>query len=128
LTDDDSLVVRIEPELSEEPVDLAEMTGRLRAELLELDVAEVNLVGEEVGPDRAKGLATLVGWLVVHFGAAGLRAVIQAVRSWSQRNDRVVEVTYGGDTLKVTGATSEQQERIIDAWLARHAPGGQPAT
>jgi hypothetical protein len=24
----------------------------------------------------------------------------------------------------VTGATSQQQEQIIDAWLARHDPGG----
>jgi hypothetical protein len=33
-----------------------------------------------------------------------------------------VEVSIGGDTLKVTGATSQQQETIIDAWLARHVP------
>jgi hypothetical protein len=34
-----------------------------------------------------------------------------------------VEVSIDGDALKVTGATSRQQEMIIDAWLARHAPG-----
>ena len=39
------------------------------------------------------------------------------------RNDRVVEVTEGGDTLKLGRATREQQEKIIDAWLARHPPG-----
>jgi hypothetical protein len=34
-----------------------------------------------------------------------------------------VEVNIGGDVLKVTGVTSQQQGEIIDAWLARHAPG-----
>jgi hypothetical protein len=26
--------------------------------------------------------------------------------------------------LKVTGVTMQQQEKIIDSWIARHAPGG----
>jgi hypothetical protein len=32
-------------------------------------------------------------------------------------------VTVAGDTLRLTGVTSEQQDKIIDAWLARHAGG-----
>jgi hypothetical protein len=28
-----------------------------------------------------------------------------------------------GDTVKVTGATAQQKERLINVWLARHAPG-----
>jgi hypothetical protein len=35
-----------------------------------------------------------------------------------------VEVSIGGDSLKVIGATSQEQEKIIDAWLARHGSGG----
>jgi hypothetical protein len=34
-----------------------------------------------------------------------------------------VEIAYAGDVLKVTGVTAAQQEKIIDAWLARHAAG-----
>jgi hypothetical protein len=34
-----------------------------------------------------------------------------------------VEVSIDGDAITVTGATSQQQEKLIDAWLARHAPG-----
>jgi hypothetical protein len=45
------------------------------------------------------------------------------VRGWSSRTGRTVEVTIGEDTLKLTGVTSQQQEKIIDGWLARHAPG-----
>jgi len=29
----------------------------------------------------------------------------------------------GGDHLVLAGVTSQQQEKIIDAWLARHGPG-----
>ena len=39
------------------------------------------------------------------------------------RNDREVMVTLGGDTLELHRATVEQQEEIINAWLARHPAG-----
>jgi hypothetical protein len=29
----------------------------------------------------------------------------------------------GGDVLRLSGVSSEQQDRVIDGWLARHAPG-----
>jgi hypothetical protein len=47
-----------------------------------------------------------------------------AVGLWTSRTRRTVEVSIDGDPLKVTGVTSQQQEKIIDARLARHAPGG----
>jgi hypothetical protein len=37
---------------------------------------------------------------------------------------QTVEISIGGDHLKVTGVTSQQQDEIIGAWLARHGPGG----
>ncbi|MET7696806.1 hypothetical protein [Streptomyces sp. NPDC005485] len=52
-----------------------------------------------------------------------MRTILGAVRGWAQRTDRVVEVSLGGDILKVTGVTSEQQEKIINDWLARHTAG-----
>jgi hypothetical protein len=62
---------------------------------------------------------------VTQFGSLdGLRAVVAAVRGWVGRTGRTVEVSIDGDVLKLTGATSQQQEKIVDAWLARHAPGG----
>lgn len=116
------LSVRVQPLPDDDPEELAEITGRLRAELLDLDVIAVDPVSEAAEPEHAKGLATVVGWLAVHLRAAdALRGVVQTVRSWTGRTDRVVEVSLGGDTLKVTGVTSAQQEAIISAWLARHA-------
>ncbi|MEW2083988.1 hypothetical protein [Streptomyces sp. NPDC005283] len=116
------LSVRVQPFPDDDPEELAEITGRLREELLDLDVMAVDPVSEATEPQHAKGLATVVGWLAVHLRAAdALRGVVQAVRGWTGRTDRVVEVSLGGDTLKVTGVTSAQQELIISAWLARHA-------
>ena len=77
-----------------------------------------------MAPEGAKGLGGLAGWLVAQFGTLdGLRAVMTAVRGWTSRTGRTVEVSIDGDPLKVTGVTSEQQQLLIDAWLARHAPG-----
>lgn len=102
----------------------AEITTRLRTELLDLDVAAVDWVDERTAPDGAKGVAGLAKALIVRLGEAGaLRAVVNAVRSWATRTNRTVEVSMGGDVLKLTGVTSAQQEKIIDVWLARHAAG-----
>jgi hypothetical protein len=104
--------------------ELADLTALLRADLLELDVDSVDPVPVEAAPEQAKGVAELVGWLAVRFGTVEtVRAVVAAVRGWAARTNRVVEVSVGGDVLKLTGATSEQQDRIIDGWLARHAAG-----
>ena len=63
-------------------------------------------------------------WLLAIGTPGGLRAVLAAVRGWTLRTGRTVEVSIGGDALKMTGVSSQQQEQITDAWLAHHAPGG----
>ena len=84
---------------------------------------EASPVDESTAPDQAKGLATVTGWLVVHLGSLnGLRAVVTAVSDWAARNNREVELTIDGDTLRATGISAAHQEKVIDAWLARHAP------
>jgi len=103
--------------------ELAELTGWLRAELLDLDLEAVEQVSGKNVPSGAKGVAAVAGWLAVQLGPEALRAVLAKVADWVTRNDRVVEVSYGGDTLKLGRATREQQEKIIDGWLGRHSPG-----
>jgi hypothetical protein len=103
--------------------DVAILVGRLRAELLDLDVDAVEPASEESVPDGAKSATGLAGMLTLRLGRAGLKAVFAKLRDWVARNGRSVEVTIDGDTVKVTGATLEQQEKLINVWLARHAPG-----
>lgn len=114
------IILLVCPNPGDDEDDLARMAGWLRSELLDLDVQDVGSVALGDMPLGAKGASAVPAWLLVHLGPEALRAVLAKVGDWVARNDRVVEVSYGEDTLKVTRATREQQERIVDDWLARH--------
>lgn len=118
----DGLVVRVRPDDGDEEGDLLDQAALLRRELLDLDVEDVRTLTPDESPQGAKGVAELAGWLAVQVGSVEtVRAVVELLRSWAGRRSRDVEVTMGGDTLKLNGVTAAQQEHIIDAWLARHA-------
>ena len=125
MADVDRLILQVLPVADSDAEELADLTGELNAELLGMDGASVALLTAEASPDGAKGLGTLAGGLLAQFGTLdGLRAVVAVVRRWASRTGRIVEVSIGGDVLKVTGVTMQQQEKIIDVWIARHALGG----
>jgi hypothetical protein len=123
MADSGALVLQVHPGPGDDADELAALTDLLRDELLDLDVAAVEQPRGGGLPAGTKGVAAVVGWLAVQLGPEGLRAVLSKVADFAVRNDRGVEVTCGGDTLKLTRATREQQERIIDEWLARHPSG-----
>ena len=121
---EDDVLVKVSPS-GTDAEDLAELTRLLRDDLLDLDVLAVEPVpsGQDA-PEDSKGVLELVaGWLAVNLGPEALRVVVSRVAGWAARNDRTVEVTMAGDVLKLTGVTSQQQDRLIDEWLARQAPG-----
>ena len=125
MADADRLILQVLPVADSDAEELADLAEGLYAELLAADAASVAPLTADAAPEGAKGLGTLAGWLVAQFGTLdGLRAAVAAVRGWAWRTGRTVEVSIGGDVLKVTGVTSQQQGEIIDAWLARHATGG----
>lgn len=116
------LVVQVNGTADDDQDGLAVLVRRLRVELLDLDVDTVDpLTGDNV-PDGAKGVSALIGALGIRLGAAGFAAAFTKIRSWASRNERSVEVTIDGDSIKVTGVSSTQQEQLIDVWLSRHAP------
>jgi hypothetical protein len=119
----DTVILQVQPSPDDTNEEVAKATQRLRAVLLELDLASVDPLADPSIPDGAKGLETVIGWLAVRFGKEGVRAVVGAVVSWATRTGHNVEVTMDGDTLKVSGVTSEQQDRIVNDFLARHAAG-----
>jgi hypothetical protein len=123
MADADQLTLQVCPGPDDEAEDLAELAARLGGELLDLEVAAVEPLERGSLPPGAKGAGAVFGWLAVNLGPAALQAVLARVADWATRNGRTVEVTDGGDTLKLGQATREQQERIIDAWLARHPAG-----
>ena len=123
MTDSGGLVLQVCPGPEDDAGELTELAGLLRGELLGLDVSAVDWLPDEAVPPGAKGVAAIAGWLAVQLGPEALRVVLAKVADWVTRNDREVEITLGGDTLKLGRATREQQEKIIDGWLARHPAG-----
>ncbi|WP_456826257.1 hypothetical protein [Cellulomonas sp. P5_E12] len=102
--------------------------SRLRDELLGLSVDDVRPVAGGDAPEGTRGPSVAeLGALLVSLGPSLqlLRSVVQGITSWLQRNQAVAAVTVsiGGDTIELSAATSEQQERLVDAWLARHGDG-----
>jgi hypothetical protein len=113
------LILQVLPVADSDVEELADLDGGLRAQLLGVDTAAVAPLTAEEVLEGAKGLGTLADWLLVQFGTLdGLRAAVAAVRVRTSRAGRTVEISIGGDVLKVTAVTSQQQEKIIDAWLA----------
>lgn len=121
MEDTNRLILQVLPAQDSDAEELANLGGRLREELLEYDVSSVGPLPVEEVPPGAKGIGDVAGWLVANFATLdGLRAVIDGIRAWTARTHRTVEVTMDGDTVKLGDATAQQQQEIVDAWLARH--------
>jgi hypothetical protein len=107
--------------------ELAQLVGRLRAELLDLDVESVQQPERGEAPEESKGTGWLAaGELMVRLVTSPevLASIIAGVQSWLRRNSaRSVKLTIGRDTLEVSGVSSAEQDRLIDLWVARHATG-----
>jgi hypothetical protein len=117
------LILQVLPDPDEDAEQLDDLTDMLREELLELDVAAVAPVMQDQAPEDAKGVvAVLGGWLAIHFGPAGLRAVVNAVVAWAGRSGKTVEITLNGNTLKLTGTSADVQSRMIDEFFVRQSP------
>jgi hypothetical protein len=121
------LSVEVQAELDTDAEELAQLAGRLRAELLDLDVDAVRRPVRVDAPADAKGAGLLAfGELVVGLVASPevLASIIDTVRSWLGRNRaRSVKLTLDGDALEVSGVSSAEQDRLIELWVSRHATG-----
>lgn len=110
------------PEIDGE--ELEYLTRQLREELTELEMETVDLVRAGRVPQGAKaGDPMTWGALFVALTASGgvLTALISALQSWLTRHERrSVTLDIGGDTLEVTGISSDEQQRLINAWISRH--------
>ena len=101
---------------------LQELTEGFRAELLALDVEDVSCVREgEVPPgSRAVDLAAVGALLVSVKGSMQfLGQLVAAARSWLTRSSagRTVELTIGDKTLRMTNASSDQQDRLVEEFI-----------
>ena len=104
--------------------ELEQLTRQLRGELTELDVETVNLVRAGAAPRGAKvGDPITWGALLVTLTASGgvITTLIGALQPWLTRHERrSVTLEIDGDKLEVTGISSEEQQRLVNAWVSRH--------
>jgi hypothetical protein len=117
------VVVRVDAGADGDEEEVAELALRLRDELREVDGASARLARDAPAPHGAKGAAVEWGTLLVGVVSSGaLTALVTTASSWlSRQRGGSVRVQIGDDELELTGATSEEQRRLVDAWLARHA-------
>jgi hypothetical protein len=125
------LDLRIQVDAGDDPEQRDDLTRRLRAELLQLDVerVEVPAAGEAPPGARAVDIAA-IGQLVVTVGqsATAIGAVVGLVQSWLSRTGRgTIEITTSdGDSVKVSGRLSPEQRELLQTFVDRQtrAHGG----
>jgi hypothetical protein len=118
------LDVGVEPE--SDATELDEATVELRRELLELDVDEVERPATGPPPPGARAAeASVLGALIVTATPEVVVAVVRTVAGWISRRlargVKSVRVEIAGDSIEVTDPSDEDQRRLIEAFLARHA-------
>jgi hypothetical protein len=105
--------------------ELERLAQSLRSELLELDVGSVSQVSAGEVPEGARGVEVLaLGALVVRLARNSelLTAVARTVGGWlASDKDRRVRMEIDGDVLELTAVSDADQERLVTAWIERHA-------
>jgi Effector Associated Constant Component 1 len=97
----------------------AELTARLRSELLRANVEQVRRP-DAPGLDGAKGSALEWAQLIVTL-AGSLPPLLGTISSWVNRHPGVsLTATIDGDSVTLSDATPEERREVLDAWLKRH--------
>jgi hypothetical protein len=96
----------------------------LIAELHELDLEDLQRPARSA-PDGVRGVGGFeLGTLLVAVGGAGatVPALIGLLQDWlRRRRSGAVRVKLGDDEIELTGVSPKQQERLVEAFLARHS-------
>jgi hypothetical protein len=115
---------QIEIDAKADAEQLDDQTAALRHQLVELDVDGVDRPRTEEPPAGARaGEVAELGTLLVTVAPTVLGAVVEAIRSWLSRRRRGATLRLGDDVIETTRASSERQDELIAAFLARHADG-----
>lgn len=117
------LTVDLSPERDEDATQLDDETRQLQRELSELDVDDVRRVGGGSPPPGARAIdATLLGSLAVTAGREVIGAVVGLLVQWiGRRSDRTVRLTIGDDSIELSDVSADDQRRLVESFLARHA-------
>jgi hypothetical protein len=117
------LRVDVGVEADADAAELDEATTQLREELLELDVDAVDRPAGDPPPPGARAAEAMVlGTLLVGLGRETIGAVVRTIEAWiARRSSRTVKVTIGGDSIELSNISDDDQHRLIESFVARHA-------
>ncbi|HEY3184037.1 MAG TPA: hypothetical protein VGJ77_14445 [Gaiellaceae bacterium] len=116
----------------EDPEQRDDLTRRLRAELLQLDVERVDVPAAGEAPPGARAVdVAAVGALVVTVGqaATAVGAIVATIQSFLVRTGGggTVEIATPEGSIKVSGRLSSEQKELVQRFVARldNADGGE---
>ena len=120
------IVVAVD-EVDADAARLETLSLQLREELLSTGADDVTRLTTDEAPSGTRGLElAAAGALVVSVAnsVAALSQVVETVRRWLGRGSggRTVELTIGDRHLRLTGASAEEQTRLINAFLEAAEP------
>lgn len=113
-------------EADADPERVDSLARYLLTELRELDDVDVALTREGEAPPGSKVVdpITIGGLLITLLSSQALPHVIELIRGWlgrgAERETRAVKLELDGDSLELTAATAEEQERLVELFVARH--------
>lgn len=101
--------------------ELALLGQRLRRDIQQLEVDEVEFVREGAAPAGAKGDPVALASLAVTLAPVVLKSLFDLLQGWMARhNNASVTIEMGTDKLTMTGAPSKEQIALIQAVLQKH--------
>ncbi len=87
------------------------------------DVRSVPAGSEPPPGSRGFDVATVGQLAVAIVGTQGLAGLVSAVLGWLGRGHeapRTVRLEIEGDVLELSGASSQEQDRLVEMFLSRH--------
>ncbi|WP_181139792.1 hypothetical protein [Streptomyces sp. Ru71] len=120
------LLLRVLADSGADPEAAERQLRWLWEELAELDVDSLSSVTATEPVPGAKGDGQVVGALLVTLSQSPqlLTAVLDVAGQWLGRlrgAPCTVRIELDGDVLELSHASAEQQERLVEAFVARHA-------
>ncbi|MEU8688515.1 hypothetical protein [Streptomyces sp. NPDC048665] len=122
--------VELEGAADSDHEELEALTLELRQHLLDFEVERAELARRSVAPDGTKVAGALtVGTLIVTVGVPLLAKTLDVIKAWIEnRPVRTATITIGEDSIEMEALSSEDQRRLIDAFVASHGPSSQDDT
>jgi len=117
------LTLRVDAGPAADLQDHAELTQRLRKQILDCDIDNVEFARSRSVPPGAKGDPITLTALIVTLAPAALTSLFGMLQTWLRRHERAtVTVESGGEKLTLTGTLSAEQKQTVTEFLNRHHP------